>query len=201
LGGDPEGAEAGALGGDGETDRLRAGEKDGSEAAQWKKGQLRPVPRKLHGIILISNALSTLPEAAGVLTGNPVYTVYLDVPGAEQKWIFQVCVPGGQSRTLEYSGGVIRFLPRKSLNPPYATRREPLDVSSLRPVNEGEPHRVVVYATVDEAGVLRNIRVIRGAYPEIDNSIVANLQSWEFLPAFENGEPVAVEALFGIPLN
>ena len=60
---------------------------------------------------------------------------------------------------------------------------------------------MVVYAQVDEEGNLAASRVIRGADPETDQLVLANLQSWDFHPAFQNGEPVSVEAVFGIPLR
>jgi hypothetical protein len=31
--------------------------------------------------------------------------------------------------------------------------------------------------------------------------VLANLRSWDFHPAFQRGEPVSVEAVFGIPLQ
>ena len=63
------------------------------------------------------------------------------------------------------------------------------------------PARVIIYAVVDEEGILKNFRVVHRSDPETDNVILANLRSWEFLPAFRGDEPVTVEALFGVPLN
>jgi TonB family protein len=63
------------------------------------------------------------------------------------------------------------------------------------------PARVVVYATFDAEGRFENSRIIRGADAQIDQAILAALRSWEFLPAFAEGEPVLVEALLGIPLR
>ena len=58
----------------------------------------------------------------------------------------------------------------------------------------------MVYATVDEEGAIGNLKVVRGADPQTDNTILAHLRSWECLPAFRGEEPILVEALFGIPL-
>jgi hypothetical protein len=164
------------------------------------QGGRSPVPRKLHGIILISNDASTIPEAAGVLTGNPVYTVYLEVPGFTKKWILQVCVPAGDT-TSEVQPGVIRVLSRKSLDPPYAEEKKPLRLALDGFDPRYLPPRVVVYATVSPDGELGNMRIVSGLNPETDGQILANLREWEFNPAFRDGEPVAVEALFGIPLR
>jgi hypothetical protein len=143
-----------------------------------------------------------LPEAVGELTGNPVYTVYVDVPGAPRKWILQFCVPQGNRVGMEITGEIVRVLGRKSVDPPYAFRKEPLKlelVPTLERLSE-LPQRVVAYATVDAEGNLQNVRMVRGADPETDRIILASLRSWEFTPAFRDGEPVEVEALFGIPL-
>ena len=164
------------------------------------RGGRSPVPRKLHGIILISNDASSIPEAAGILTGNPVYTVYLEAPGFTKKWVLQVCVPASES-TSEVQPGVIRVLSRKSLDPPYAERKKPLHLTLDGVDPQYLPPRVVVYATVSPNGELGNMRIVSGLNPKADGEILANLREWEFNPAFRDGEPVAVEALFGIPLR
>jgi hypothetical protein len=196
------GARGGAAwGGSGENLPFRAGAADGPDAGGWGRGRLTPVPRKFHGIILVSNSLSTLPEAVGVLSGNPVYTVYVDVPDAPRKWILQFCVPQAQG-TLEITGEVVQVLSRKSMNPPFAVRKEPLKLDILPTLERLAelPPRVVAYATVDAEGNLHNIRIIRGADPDTDSLVLASLRNWEFVPAFRDGQPVEVEALFGIPL-
>jgi hypothetical protein len=196
------GGRAGASwGGSGENVPFRAGAADGPEGGGWGRGRLTPVPRKFHGIILVSNSLSTLPEAVGVLTGNPVYTVYVDVPDAPRKWVLQFCVPQTQG-SMEFTGEIVQVLNRKSMNPPYAVHKEPLKIDiipTLERLSELPP-RVVAYATVDAEGNLHNVRIIRGADPSTDSLVLASLRNWEFVPAFRDGQPVEVEALFGIPL-
>lgn len=188
-------------GGSGENQPFRAGAADGPESGGWGRGRLTPVPRKFHGIILVSNSLSTLPEAIGVLSGNPVYTVYVDVPDSPRKWIVQFCVPQTQG-SMEFTGEIVQVLSRKSLNPPYALRKEPLKLDILPTLERLSelPQRVVAYATVDAEGNLHNLRIIRGADPNTDSLVLASLRNWEFSPAFRDGQPVEVEALFGIPL-
>ena len=164
------------------------------------RGGRSPVPRKLHGIILISNEASSIPEAADVLTGNPVYTVYLRVPGFTKKWVLQVCVPKSETASV-VEPGVIRVLSRKTLDPPYAEHKAPLNLNLDGVDPRTLPARVVVYATVSPEGELGNLRIVSGLNAETDNRILANLQQWEFNPAFRDGEAVEVEALFGIPLR
>ncbi len=166
-----------------------------------RQGPLKPLPRKKYGIILVSSSQTALMEAHGTLTGSPIYTVYLDVPGAPRKWIMQFCLPNSGPRRLNISNGVIRIRPRKKVSPPFAMRMRPLAASMAGASAGSRSARVIIYAVVDEEGILKNFRVVHGSDPETDNVILANLRSWEFLPAFRGDEPVIVEALFGVPLN
>ena len=163
---------------------------------------LRPLPRSKYGIILVSNSRNSLPEAARVLSGTPVYTVHFDVPEAPRKWILQYCRPEAGNDEDEAARDVIRVRTRKRVDPPYALDRHPLRLSkSADKESKRAPQLVVVYARVTEDGRLERSRVIRGADPATDQMILANLLSWNFLPAFEEGRPVPVEAVFGIPLR
>jgi hypothetical protein len=103
---------------------------------------------------------------------------------------------------MEFTGEIVQVLNRKSMNPPYAVHKEPLKIDiipTLERLSELPP-RVVAYATVDAEGNLHNVRIIRGADPSTDSLVLASLRNWEFVPAFRDGQPVEVEALFGIPL-
>ena len=187
---------------------------DGSDGTSgWGRGGNRrglglgsgtPAPRKYHGIILISNSRSAMPEAEGVLKGNPVYTVYVEVPGAPRRWVLQFCenkpdAPG----SLEYGdgGGVIRVNRRRRIDLPFALRRSDIEFDRDDEKLRDLPRRLVVYATLSEEGQLDNFRIVSGGDKEIEPTIIAGLQNWEFSPAFRDGRPVAVEALFGIPLR
>ena len=185
------------------------GEGDGKESPEETEGDgkgtgkgsgtLKPLPRKQYGIILVSNVQTTLTNTAGILKGNPIYTIHLDVPEAPRKWTLQFCIPGSGSRILDTSSGVIRILPKKKVAPPFPREQKPLRLDAA-PAKEERPSEVVIYAIVDEEGGLGNLRVVHGADPQTDNTILAHLESWDFLPAFRGEEPVLVEALFGIPL-
>jgi hypothetical protein len=174
------------------------GQRDGSERGE---GQLKPLPRARYGIILVSNAKGALPEAEGVLSGNPIYTVYFGVPESPRKWVLQYCTPKNSTPALAFHEGAVRVLPRKKLDPPYALRKGPVRLNTSEQDPKEGPPRVVVYATFDAEGRFENSRIIRGADAQIDQAILAALRSWEFLPAFAEGEPVLVEALLGIPLR
>ena len=144
--------------------------------------------------------VTTLTNTAGILQGNPIYTIHLDVPEAPRKWTLQFCIPGSGSRKLDTSTGVIRILPKKKVAPPFPREQKPLRLESSPLPLDRPLEVVVVYAIVDEEGGIGNLRVVHGADPDTDNTILAHLESWEFLLAFRGEEPILVEALFGIPL-
>ncbi|MBI3664628.1 MAG: energy transducer TonB [Acidobacteria bacterium] len=154
------------------------------------------------GVIVVQqSAEDSVLEGAEVLTGQPVYTVYFEVPGAPRKWILQYCVPGARSQSLLASSeGVIRIIPKKTVHPPYPLERIPLDVQGLQGY-QGDARRLVVFAAINERGGIDNLRLIRGAGHAIDQAAMATLQRWSFRPAMRGEAPVAVEALFGIPLE
>ncbi len=175
-----------------------ANEGDG-KGTRTGSGTLKPLSRKQYGIILVSNVQTTLTNTAGILKGNPIYMIHLDVPEALRKWTLQFCIPGSGSRKLDTSTGIIRILPKKKVAPPFPLEQKPLRLEAA-PATPERPLEVVIYAIVDEEGGLGNLRVVHGADPQTDNTILAHLESWDFLPAFRGEEPVLVEALFGIPL-
>ena len=176
-----------------------SGEESGAGGEGTKTG-LKPLPRRHYGIILVSNAQTNFRDLNGVLKGSPIYTVHLDVPEAPRKWTLQFCIPDSGRRRLDVSSGVIRIQPRKKVAPPFPREKKALRLEKATEPNLQRPSSVMVYATVDEEGTLGNLKVVRGADPRTDNTILAHLRSWEFLPAFQGEEPIFVEALFGIPL-
>ena len=155
-------------------------------------------PGNLGVIVVQQSAEDSVLEGAEVLSGQPVYTVYFEVPGAPRKWILQYCVPGSTSQSLvAASDGVIHIIPKKSVQPPFPLERIPLDVQDF----QGGARRLVVFAMINERGEMDNLRLVRGTGREIDQAALASLRRWSFRPAMRGEQPVAVEALFGIPLE
>ncbi len=182
--GDPSGTDS--------AEELGTGRKDSQN--------LKPLPRQQYGIILVSNGMTNFREMSGVLKGSPIYTVHFEVPEAPRRWTLQFCIPNSGKKRLDVSSGVVRITPRKKVAPPFPREKKALHLENATDPNFQRPSSVMVYATVDEEGALGNLKVVRGADPQTDNTILAHLRSWEFLPAFRGDEPILVEAFFGIPL-
>ena len=151
------------------------------------------------GVIIVQQAgEDTGLEGSEVLSGHPVYTVYFDVPGSPRRWILEYCVPGSDGKTFtQPSEGVIHILPKRTVQPPYPMDRIPLNMRGY----EGQTRRLVIFATVNERGETGNVRLIRGTGQDIDETAVTTLRRWTFRPAMRGETPVAIEALFGIPLQ
>lgn len=137
-------------------------------------------------------------EGSDALSGQPVYTVYFDVPGSPRRWILQYCVSGSESKSLAKApDGALRIVPKRSVQPPYPLDRAGIDLKAAA----GSARRVVVFATIDERGETSNVRLVRGTGQPVDELAVATLKRWAFRPATHGGASVGVEALFEIPLE
>jgi TonB-like protein len=108
-------------------------------------------------------------------------------------------VPGAElaASTIQSVEGRVRVMPRRSVQPPYPLERIPVDLRGFK----GEAQRLVVYAFVNEKGEALNLRVVHGTGQAVDKTALATLGRWAFRPALKDDQPVAVEAIFGIPLQ
>ena len=55
----------------------------------------------------------------------------------------------------------------------------------------GKQGDVVVEITIDDKGNIVSKQVVKSFSPEIDNKVLAALQSWRFVPATRNGVPIS----------
>ena len=152
------------------------------------------------GIIIVQQyGAETGLEGGELLTGQPVHTVHLDVPGSPHRWTLQYCVPGSETGLgLDQSTEErVRILPRQAIQPPRPIDRVPVDTAEAA----GTVRRLVLFAVVNEQGEVRDARVVRGSGRPVDQVALAALERWTFQPATRSETPVAVEALFGIPVE
>jgi len=145
-------------------------------------------------VVVQSADADGLPESAGVLTGRPVYSAYLNV-GGPREWLLQYCIPGGEVQTVEVAGGVVRLASPSPLVAPYprVTFRPPM---KARP---GGPY-VVVHGFLEISGRLENLRVLGVHGAEDAPSLLPVLHQWELRPATQDNRAVRVEILLAIPL-
>jgi hypothetical protein len=142
-------------------------------------------------VILQSVTRDDLPDVGGILSGNPVYTVYLSV-GDAREWLLEYCIPAsvnspvGSYRVNVDDPGVV--------SAPY-----PLSTVIPRKVFElPHPRDIVLHGRLSAAGILRDVKA-----PNMENALVREvlplLSQWQFRPALRDKIPVEVEVLLIIP--
>jgi hypothetical protein len=132
-----------------------------------------------------SGAPDDLPDLRGLLTGSPVYTVYLQV-GDRKEWLLEFCVPSGEiSRGNPYQVFVGDAAP---LSPPYP-------ISTVIPNNiigRRRPKATILHGYLTAEGHFRNLEG-RGAVDPLVSELVPLLSQWQFRPASRNKTPTEVE--------
>ncbi|HSW49255.1 MAG TPA: hypothetical protein VLH09_03725, partial [Bryobacteraceae bacterium] len=140
-------------------------------------------------VVMQSAADPAFSESAGVLSGQPVYTVYLQV-GAPKAWVLQYCIPRESSPAPQIIGGAVNIGAPSTLKAPF-----PL-VTLLPPVTMlPRAGYILVHGSVDTKGQFRDLTVIRAPNAKMKELIKAELARWHFRPAVRDGAPVAVEIL------
>ena len=154
---------------------------------------LRPPNGTFDAMVIQSSPVDQFPEAKDLLTGRPIYTVYISV-GSAKDWALYFCVPGenrdtgGETRIVHLGGGT-------PMQAPYPTRIERPDVA--RPTYE---KYILVHGFVTANGRFEDLRVVRPVTAETDKAVIASLAGWEFRSATRDGVKVAVEFLLSIPV-
>jgi hypothetical protein len=143
-------------------------------------------------IVVQSAGPEGMQESAGVLTGKPVYSVYLQV-GGRKEWILQYCVPASDVLAPAVSGSVVRLGGPARLSAPF-----PL-VTYRPPLVHGPGKYLMLHGFINPQGRFQELRAI-GAHDLLQAELaVGVLSRWEFRPASHGGKPVRVEMLLAIP--
>jgi hypothetical protein len=134
-----------------------------------------------------------LSESVGALSGQPVYTVYLNV-GAPKAWLLQYCIPREVSGAVKIVAGAVNIGSPAPLKAPF-----PL-VTVLPPVTMvPRSGYIIVHALLDASGQIKEPSVLRAPNASFKAPILSELPKWQFRPAVRNGGPVTVEILLAIP--
>jgi hypothetical protein len=154
---------------------------------------LRPANGNFDTVVVQSSPLDLFPEGRSLLTGRPVYTVYI-VVGAAKDWSLYFCVPGQKLPDSSATPGIVELTPPAPIRAPYPTRIVRPGVSLPR-----YQKYVLLHAIVSENGRFRELRVVNPGMAETDRAILSAVSGWEFRPADRDGVPIAVEILLAIP--
>lgn len=142
-------------------------------------------------VVIVQSSSQSVPGTAGILTGRPVYTVYVQA-GGPKEWIMQYCLPR-ENQEARTSGGVVQLGSPAPLKAPYP-------VLIVRPAASLslQVRYLIVHGFVGASGKFERLSVIGDSDPAREG-LLGLLQQWEFRPALKDGQPVAVEVLLVIP--
>jgi len=144
-------------------------------------------------VVMQSSSADAFPQGADLLSGRPIYTVYLQV-GGRKEWVLQYCIPNAP--------GPIQTENIVQLGKP-APIRAPYPMVTVRPPEDwrhGEDY-LLVHGFLDAAGRFRNLQaIVNEQVPEGSaEALLQYLAYWEFRPAVQDGRPVMVEVIIGVP--
>jgi TonB family protein len=63
----------------------------------------------------------------------------------------------------------------------------------LSPFPRGFEGDVVIDVLIDQTGKIRDKKLVRGISPQVDNTVMATLETWQFTPAERNGVAISSE--------
>ena len=91
---------------------------------------------------------------------------------------------------LPIGGNVLESRLLKRVDPEYPALARMARVSGV----------VILQATVDEEGNVRDIKILRG-HPLLNDAVVAAVRQWKYTPTLLNGEPVPVQGTVTVIFN
>jgi len=142
-------------------------------------------------VVMQSRSRDDLPDVGGLLTGSPVYTVYLPV-GDHREWLLEYCVQGGESK--QASPYQINIDDATPVNPPYP-------VSTTIPnkiLGQAITRQIVLHGFLTAGGSLQNVKAVDANNP-MAIQILSLLSEWQFRPALRNNKPIDIEIILVVP--
>jgi hypothetical protein len=145
-------------------------------------------------VVVESAGTAGFVESSGVLSGKPIYSVYIRAGGGRD-WLMQYCIPPEDDVVMESTarGQIVRLTTSSPLVAPYPrmTMRPPVRVRQGR--------HVMVHGYITIEGRFRDLRVLASSGASEAEMVLAVLEQWQFRPASRDGKPLPVEILLAIP--
>jgi hypothetical protein len=154
--------------------------------------QRRASTGSFDAVVVQSSSSDPFPESKDLLTGRPIYTVYVAL-GTPKDWALYFCVPG--EKEASPGGNVVKIGTAVPVQAPYPTTLVRPDVTVPTFYKQ-----VLVHGYVTAAGHVENLRVVRPIKPETDQALLTSLARWQFRPASREGVNIGVEFVLSIPV-
>jgi hypothetical protein len=147
----------------------------------------RPRDGKYAVVILGASNLDAYPEAAGILSGKLVYSVYIRT-GGRKEWILQYCLPKSAEQTVKLRGSAV------PIEAPYPFVIYRPNLAALN-----DPDYLIIHGFITAAGRFDHLSAIGDLDAAGKELLIGALQHWEFRPASRDGEASMVEIALIIP--
>jgi len=167
---------------------------------------IHPSTGKHDVTIIHSGVEQMLPEARGLLEGDPVYTVYLNVDWTRD-WILHFCVPREGPPPPKQVGGVVTLGGASpELKPPYplvtlAPPQSILPPAPPIPLSQAERRRLhmLFHGYMGSNGKFQSMKQRATTESDIGAVVLKQLEGWEMRPATRDGLPVKVQVIVVVP--
>ncbi len=144
-------------------------------------------------VVMQASTDDTFLLKSGVLSGTPVFTVYLPVADGIE-WVMQYCLPAEAEEAGEAGTRVVTLSSPAPLVAPYP------QITVVPPPGKlPSAHSVPAHGVLDAGGRLREMRILSERDPEIRELLLETFAEWKFRPATRDGVPVRIEVLVVIP--
>jgi hypothetical protein len=153
----------------------------------------RPPTGTFDAVLVQSSPLEQFPDGKNLLSGRPIYTVFVTM-GTAKDWTLFFCLPGDNPRGNAAESRVVEIKKDTPIGAPY-----PYQMARPQITLPAYAKYVLVHGLVDETGKFRELRVIPPVAQQTGSSLIASLNQWVFRPATRDGVPVAVEFLLSVP--
>jgi len=159
-----------------------------------------------HDVMVVHSGVEQiLPEARGLLQGDPVYTVYLNV-GWNREWIMHYCVPREGPAGAKQVGGVVSLgdAPPPPVRAPYplTTVVPPQNQTPPAPPNLVGRKRapMLFYGYLEAQGTLSGMKMKGTDETGFGAKVLKALESWDMRPATKGDAPTRVQVILLVPM-
>ncbi|MBI2689336.1 MAG: hypothetical protein HYX27_23775 [Acidobacteria bacterium] len=156
-----------------------------------------------HDVMIVHSGVDQiLPEARGLLDGDPIYTVYLNV-GWSKEWIMHYCIPREKPAGPRQVGGVVMLGNPPEVRAPYPVTTMVPSQGLAPPVTVAGKKRapMLFFGYLDPKGALTLMKQKGVDDSGLGEKILKSLESWEMRPATRGDAPARVQVILVVPMG